>query len=258
MLGLVDSHCHLDVTQFDDDREAMIARALAAGVTGMIIPGIAVAELPRVLALAERYPELHCGVGIHPHEAHTWDDTVPDRLRELAKHPKVVAIGEIGIDHYYPEPPRDVQEVAFRAQIRLAKELKKPIIVHDRDAHDDVLRIMTEELDREAGGVMHCFSGSLELALACIDLGMVISFAGPLTYKSATELQAIAAALPLDKILIETDSPYLAPVPVRGKRNEPANVAHVATKLAELHGLPVDVVVEATAANARRLFRIAI
>ncbi len=232
----------------------MLARARAAGLAGMIVPGISVADLPRVLALVAAHPDMYCGVGVHPHEAHTWTDEVPGTLRDHARHPKVVAIGEIGIDHFYPEPARDVQEVAFRAQIRLARELKKPIIVHDRDAHEVVLRILTEELDREAGGVMHCFSGDLELAEACIALGMIISLAGPLTFKSATTLQRVAATIPLQTILIETDSPYLAPIPHRGKRNEPAHVAHVAAKLAELRGITVEQAVASTAANARRLF----
>jgi TatD DNase family protein len=246
----------MDVEQFDDDRPATLERAFAAGVRSMVVPGIRVADLPRVIALAEQYEQIFVGVGVHPHEAHTWTDEDASQLRAWAKHPKVVAIGEIGIDHYYPEPPRDVQYRVMVAQVRLAKELQKPIIVHDRDAHDEVLALLVAELDPQVGGVMHCFSGSYEFALECIKLGMVISFAGSVTFKNAVNLQEAAAKLPLDKLLIETDSPYLAPVPFRGKRNEPAHVAEVARKLAELRGITVEEVARATAANAQKLFRL--
>jgi TatD DNase family protein len=254
MLELVDSHCHLDVEQFDDDRAAMIERAFAAGVKAMVVPGIKVPDMPRVLALADGYPEIYIGVGVHPHEAHNWTAEDADKLRHWAKHAKVVAIGEIGLDHYYPEPPRDVQHRVMVEQVRLASELGKPIIVHDRDAHGEVLELLKAHLDPAVGGVMHCFSGSYEFALACIKAGMVISFAGSVTFKNAHNLQEAAAKLPLDKVLIETDSPYLAPVPHRGKRNEPAHVADVARKLAELHGIDVEEVARVTSANARRLF----
>ncbi|MDB5102294.1 MAG: hydrolase, TatD family [Cyanobacteria bacterium RYN_339] len=256
MLELVDSHCHLDVEQFDQDRAAMIERAFTAGVRAMVVPGIRMPDMPRVLALAEGYPQIYIGVGVHPHEAHNWTPDDAATLREWAKHPKVVAIGEIGLDHYYPEPPRDVQHRVMVEQVRLAGELGKPIIVHDRDAHGEVFDLMKAHLDPQAGGVMHCFSGSYEFALECIKLGLVISFAGSVTFKNAHNLQEAAAKLPLDKILIETDSPYLAPVPHRGKRNEPSNVAEVARKLAELQGVPVEEVARITSANARRLFRL--
>jgi TatD DNase family protein len=256
MLELVDSHCHLDVEQFDGDREAMIERAFAAGVRTMVVPGIRVPDMPRVLALADGYPEIYIGVGVHPHEAHTWTPEDGPQLREWAKHPKVVAIGEIGLDHYYPEPPREIQHRVMVEQVQIAGELGKPIIVHDRDAHGEVLELLKQHLDPQAGGVMHCFSGSYEFALACIKLGMVISFAGSVTFKNAHNLQEAASKLPLDKLLIETDSPYLAPVPHRGKRNEPAHVADVARKLAELQGVSPEEVARVTSANARRLFRL--
>ena len=256
MPTLVDTHCHLDVPQFDDDRAEMLARARQAGVGTMIVPGIAIPDMPRVLAMAEGHADIFVGVGVHPHEASTWTAETLGQLRGWAASPKVVAIGEIGLDYYYDHAPKDVQQQVFRDQIRLAGELGKPVIVHNRDSHGDVLRILQENLDPAAGGVMHCFSGSLELAKACIAIGMYISFAGPLTFKNATSLQAVAAGLPLDRLLVETDSPYLAPVPHRGKRNEPMHVGHVARKLAELHGLDEDAVVQATTQNAKKLFRL--
>lgn len=254
--ALIDTHCHLDVPQFDEDRAEMLARARAAGVGTMIVPGIAIADMPRVLALAEGHPDIFAGVGVHPHEAGTWTDETLGLLRGWAAHPKVVAIGEIGLDYYYDHAPRDVQQQVFRDQIRLAGALGKPVIVHSRDSHGDVLRLLQENLVPTAGGVMHCFSGSRELAEQCIAIGMYISFAGPVTFKNATHLQEVAASLPLDRLFIETDSPYLAPVPHRGKRNEPMHVGHVAQKLAELHGVSEETIIQATAENARKLFRL--
>jgi TatD DNase family protein len=251
---VIDTHCHLDVPQFDHDRDEVLARARAAGVKAMIVPGISLADMPRVLALADAQPDVWVGVGVHPHEAATWTDEALPLLRGWAAHPRVVAIGEIGLDHHYPEPPRAQQEVAFEAQVRLAAELGKPIIVHDRESHQDVLAVLTRCLDRRVGGVMHCFSGSAEFAAACVAVGMYISFAGPVTFKTAHHLQAAAASVPLDRLLIETDSPYLAPVPHRGRRNEPAHVVHVVEKLAELHGVAPGELIARTSENARRLF----
>ena len=256
MPHLVDTHCHLDVPQFDEDRDAMLARARAAGVGTMIVPGIAIPDMPRVLAMADGHADIFVGVGVHPHEAGTWTDETLGQLRTWAAHPKVVAIGEIGLDYYYDHAPRDVQQQVFTDQVRLAGSLGKPVIVHNRDSHGDVLRLLQGHLSHEAGGVMHCFSGSLELAKQCIAIGMYISFAGPLTFKNATSLQEVAAGLPLDRLLVETDSPFLAPVPHRGKRNEPMHVGHVAAKLAALHGVAEEEVVRVTTENARKLFRL--
>lgn len=251
---MIDTHCHLDVPQFDHDRDEVLARARAAGVTAMIVPGISLADMPRVLALADAQADVWVGVGVHPHEAATWTEAALPQLRAWAAHPRVVAIGEIGLDHHYPEPPREQQRVAFEAQVRLAAEVGKPIIVHDRESHQEVLGVLERGLDRRVGGVMHCFSGSAEFAAACVAVGMYISFAGPVTFKSAHHLQAAAAGVPLERLLIETDSPYLAPVPHRGRRNEPAHVIHVAEKLADLHGLTPGALIARTSENARRLF----
>lgn len=253
---LVDTHVHLDVPRFDEDRAEVLARAREAGVGAFVVPGIAFEDLPRVLALAEAEPDVYCAVGIHPHEAHTWQDAWLPELSRMAQHPKVVAIGELGQDFYYPEPPRAQQHEAMVAQVRLAGELGKPIIVHDREAHGAILEVLKQHLSQEAGGVMHCFSGSYEYALECIKLGMAISFAGSLTFKNAPNLHEAATRLPVEHLLVETDGPYLAPIPHRGKRNEPAFVRHTAEKLAELKGLPLAEVAEATTARARALFRI--
>lgn len=253
---LVDTHVHLDVPKFDGDRPEVLARARAAGVGAFIVPGICMEDLPRVLALAEQEPDVFAAVGIHPHEAHTWQAGWAEELARLAAHPKVVAIGELGQDFFYPEPSRELQLAAMVAQVRLAGELGKPIIVHDREAHGAVLEVLKAHLSKEAGGVMHCFSGSTEFALECIKLGMAISFAGSLTFKNAPNLQEAAQRLPLEHLLVETDGPYLAPIPHRGQRNEPAFVRHTALKLAELRGLDLEEVAEATTARARALFRL--
>jgi TatD DNase family protein len=253
---LIDTHCHLDVPQFDVDRAEVLQRAAAAGVGTMVVPGISLEALPRVLALAEAQTNVYAAVGVHPHEAATWTPEAIDILRAGVKHPKVVAVGEIGLDYYYPEPPREVQHVAFRAQVGFAAEVGLPIIVHDRESHGDILAILQQELARDVGGVMHCFSGSAEFARECVAVGMYISFAGPVTFKNAEKLQAAAASVPLERLLIETDSPYLAPVPHRGKRNEPAHVVHVAEKLAQLRGISTPELIRITSDNARRLFRL--
>lgn len=253
---LIDTHCHLDGDQFAEDRDEMLARARAAGVGAMIVPGIAIPDMPRVLAMADAHADIWVGVGVHPHEADSWVDGTEAMLRGWAAHERVVAIGEIGLDYHYDYSPREKQQQVFRDQVRLAGELGKPVIVHNRDSHGDVLRLLQEHMSAEAGGVMHCFSGSLELARECIKIGMYISFAGPVTFKNASSLQEVAANLPLDRILIETDSPYLAPVPLRGKRNEPANVAHVAAKIGELHVKDPAEIARITAENARKLFRL--
>ncbi len=256
VLGLIDSHCHLDVEAFDGDRDEVIARAQASGVVAMVVPSITRSDWDRVLGLTNACEAVFAAVGVHPHEALTWDERSVDWIREAATHPKVVAVGEIGLDYHYDFAPRELQKTVMRDQVRLAAELDLPIIVHDRDAHGDVLALLTENLNRRSGGVMHCFSGSLELAEACMALGMVISFAGPVTFKNAVNLQAVASAVPLSHLLIETDSPYLAPVPRRGKRNEPAHVVHVAEQIARLKGVAFEELARITAENTRRVFRI--
>ena len=249
---LTDTHAHLDFPQFDDDREEVIARALAAGVGIIINVGTDLASSRRAVTLAEAYPQIYAAVGVHPHDAKTLTDEALAELGELARHPKVVAIGEIGLDFYRDLSPRNVQREAFERQLALAQELGKPVIIHDREAHAEVMAI----LRRWPGlrGVLHCFSGDLDMAHEAIEMGFYISVAGPVTFKNARRLPEIVRQLPLERLLIETDCPYLAPHPYRGRRNEPAYVRLVAQKVAELKGMSLERVARVTTANARQLF----
>lgn len=252
---LVDTHAHLDSGQFRADLDAVLERAAAAGVGAILTVGCDLESSRASVELAERCPQVWASVGIHPHDAAGVDQAALDELRCLATHPRVVAIGETGLDFFRDRAPRDAQRTAFRAQIRLARELGKPLIIHDRDAHAEVLAILREEEAGTVGGVMHCFSGDLELARACIELGFLISFAGPLTYPNSA-LPAVAEALPVDVMLVETDCPYLPPQPWRGKRCEPAQVRATAEALAKIKGLTLDDVARVTTLNAHRLFGI--
>jgi TatD DNase family protein len=253
---LVDSHAHLDDSAYDSDRAAVLARAAEAGVTRLVSVGTDLLSCHRTLAVSEEYPGVYAAVGVHPHAATQLDAEALAELRALAGRPKVVAIGEIGLDFYRDLSPRDAQREAFRAQLALARELALPVIVHDREAHTEVLATLRAWAADYPGarGVLHCFSGDEALARSAIALGFYISFAGPLTYANAARLPQLATSLPLEWLLVETDCPYLPPTPLRGKRNEPANVALVAEKLAALRGLTLAEVAEATTANAVRLF----
>ncbi len=252
----VDSHAHLDDRKYDHDRHEMLMRAKERGVRLIVNVGYDIPSSRRSMSLANKYDFIYAAVGIHPHDASEAGEDSFDELRQLSKNPKVVAIGEMGLDYYRNLSPREIQQKVFRKQIRLAQELGKPIVVHDRDAHGDVMKILKEENAAAAGGVMHCFSGSLEMARDCLKMGFYISIAGPVTFDNARKLREIAAAIPLDRLLIETDAPYLTPEPHRGKRNESAYVVHVGERIAQLRGIPVEELADATTANARRLFRI--
>lgn len=251
---LIDTHAHLDLEEFDRDRPTVLDRARSNGIGYIINTGFDLESSRRSIALAARHPQIFAAVGVHPHDAAKADAAVWAAIPELAAAPKVMAVGEIGLDYYRDLSPRTVQQAAFRRQIGIAKELNLPIIVHNRDAHADTLRILKEEKAGEAGGVLHCFSGSWEVAKECLDLGFHISFAGPVTFTNAPKLQDVVQKVPLDRLLVETDCPYLAPVPHRGKRNEPAYVHLVAEKIATLRELPLEELAAATTANARRLF----
>jgi len=252
---LVDTHAHLDSGQFRADLDAVLARAADHGVGTILTVGCDLPSSRVSIELAARYPQVWASVGIHPHDAETVDARALAELTELAQAGKVVAIGETGLDFFRDRAPRDRQRQAFRAQIRLARQLGKPLIVHDRDAHDEIVAILRDEGASEVGGVMHCFSGDLALARQCIAMGFFISFAGPLTYPNSA-LREVAAALPVDVMLVETDCPYLAPQPFRGKRCEPAHVSATAAALAALKGLSPDDVARVTSLNALRLFGI--
>jgi len=245
---LVDSHAHLEARQFAADREEVIARAVAAGVTRIVNAGTSLPASEASIALAEAHANIYPAVGIHPHEAKTLTEPVWEALQALARRADVVAIGEIGLDFYYNLSTREQQVDAFRRQLALARVLGKPVIIHDRDAHAETLAIL-----RELGphrGVLHCFSGDATMAEAVLDLGYHIGVAGPVTFRNAGELPDIVCCLPLDRLLLETDAPYLAPHPHRGQRNEPAYVRYVAERVAALRGVSLAVVAEATTANA--------
>lgn len=252
--ALIDSHAHLDDTQYDGDRAAMLVRARAAGVVQMVNAGCDLPSSRRAVALAAAYDYIFAAVGIHPHEVADLPADYLGTVREMSRQANVVAIGEIGLDYYRDLSPREVQRRVFREQLALAKELGLPVVIHDRDAHGDVLDILRKDGAGPAGGVLHCFAGSLEMAAACLEMGFYISFAGPVTYPNARRPKEVAAAVPLERLLVETDSPYLAPQTHRGKRNEPAYVRYVAEQIAALKGITPEEVARATTANARRLF----
>lgn len=253
---LIDSHCHLDYLQREGDELAeVVARAQAAGVGGMVTIGTKLSEIDAVIAIAERFAQVWCSVGVHPHEAAEQGQSAPDRLLELARHPKVVGIGETGLDYFYEHSPRAEQRESFRTHIAAARESGLPLIVHSRDADEETLEILGEEQAKGAfTGVIHCFSSGPVLAKGALELGMMISLAGILTFKKAQTLRDTAAEVPMDRLLVETDSPYLAPVPHRGKRNEPAFVQHTAAMLAEVKGVDLAEITRVTTDNFFRLF----
>lgn len=252
---LIDSHCHLDFPDFGEELDDVVARAGRAGITHMVTISTHLSRFERVKAVAERFPNVFCSVGIHPHEAGTEAEVSVDELVRLAEHPKVVGIGETGLDFYYEHSPRDVQERQFRTHIEAARRTGLPLIVHTRDADTDTIRIMEEEHEKGAfPGLIHCFSASRELAARMVALGLYISFSGIVTFKKADELREVAKVLPEDRILVETDSPYLAPVPRRGKRNEPAFTAFTAACIADLRGVSAAEIARTTTANFKRLF----
>jgi TatD DNase family protein len=258
-MELIDSHAHIDFQQFDEDRDAMLERARAAGVTTLLAIGTGPGpeKLDAALPFAERHGWIYATVGIHPHEAKEVTADHLNQLASLAKHPKVIAWGEIGLDYHYDHSPREVQHRVFRDQMALARAAKLPIIIHCRDAWPDCLKLIEEEWRSSGlGGVLHCFSSTLEDARRGVDMGFMISFAGNSTYPKAQNLRDIAKALPLENLLIETDAPYLAPQPYRGKRNEPAYVAEVARTLASVRNLRPEEAASATAENFRRFFRV--
>ena len=269
----VDSHCHIDGREYDNDREEVIERAHEAGVATLLNVGTGdphSGAFERAVALAETRREIYCAIGVHPHDAKLFDGGAEQRLIDLAKQSaRVVAWGEIGLDYHYDHSPRDVQCEVFRRQLRIARSLDLPVVIHSRKADDDTINILREELtgagvssvshaqDARAtirAGVLHCFGGSLSMAQQAIDLGFYISFAGNLTFKKATDLQDVARALPVSRLLVETDCPFLTPVPFRGKRNEPARVVETAKFLAELKGLALEEIGRATTENFEKLF----
>ena len=254
----IDSHAHIEGREFDADREAVIQRALDAGVEIIVCVGdgeVAADSHAAAFRIAERYPFIYTTVGVHPHEARLLDDNLYAQLKEISQHPKVIAWGEIGLDYHYNNSPPDTQKEAFRKQLRLARERRLPISIHTREAEADTLAIIEEEWkDCGLGGVIHCFTGTRSFAESVVEIGFYISFSGVVTFKKAEELRETARALPVDRILIETDSPFLAPIPYRGRRNEPAYVVETARAIAELRELNVEDFAQRTSENFRKLF----
>lgn len=252
---LVDSHCHLEYPAFEEDFEAVMARASAAGVGTMLTIGTTLSGFSHVRAIAEARNNVWCTVGVHPHEAGPEGVDGPDKLIELSKHARVVGIGESGLDYYYEHSPREAQRVNFRAHIAAARQTGLPLIVHTREADAETMDILEEEhAEGTFGGVIHCFSASQTLAARALELGLLISFSGIVTFRKALEVQEVARTTPIERILVETDAPYLAPMPNRGKRNEPAFVADTAAFVAKLRGIETDELARATTDNFHRLF----
>ena len=252
---LVDSHCHLDFPDFADELDAVVERARAAGVGGLVTISTRVRKHEQILAIAERFANITCSVGTHPHNAHEELDITTADLVARARHPKVVAIGEAGLDYHYDFSPREAQEQGLRAHIAAARETGLPLVIHCREADADMARILSQESEQGAfPAVLHCFTGTRELAMAAIRLGHYVSFSGILTFKTGAPLREIAAELPADRILVETDAPYLAPGKMRGKRNEPAFVVETARVLAEARGVSYEEIARQTTENFHRLF----
>ena len=258
----IDSHCHIDGEQFDEDRDEVVERARDIGVKAMLNIGTGdpnTDDFRRAVAVAEKYDNVYAAVGVHPHDAKLYDDKAEYHLIDLAKSEKVIAWGEIGLDYYYDHSPRDVQRDVFRRQICMARGLDLPIIIHSRDADDETVEILTEECSYEGfRGIMHCFGGTAPMAEALMKIGFLISFAGNVTFKKADNLRDAARVVPLDRLLIETDCPFLTPVPFRGKRNEPSFVIHTAQFLADFYGVTVETVAEHTTRNFLDFFKVEI
>lgn len=253
---LFDTHVHINARQFADDEKDVIKRALSEGVSNMIVVGFDRETIEGAIRIAEENESIYAAVGWHPVDAIDMTDEDLKWIEELASHPKVVALGEMGLDYHWDKSPKEIQKEVFRKQIRLAKKVKLPIIIHNREATQDIVEILKEEDAKEVGGIMHCFSGSLETAQECIDMNFYISFGGPVTFKNAKKPKEVVKELPLEKLLIETDCPYLTPHPYRGKRNEPAYVKLVAEQIAELKGISLDEVARQTTINAKNIFQI--
>ncbi len=256
MIELFDTHAHLNDKKFAQDISEVLERAAGNQVKYIINVGYDLESSKKAVEIAEKYPNNYAAVGIHPHDAKNYDANVEKALEHLAANKKVVAIGETGLDYYRNLSSKEVQREVFKKQIKLAKRINKPIIIHDRDAHKEVMDILKEEGASDVGVVLHCFSGSPEMALECVKMGWYISIAGPVTYPNAQKPVKVVEVMPLDKLFIETDCPYLSPQPVRGKRNEPSNVKYVAEKIAEIKKKTVEEIAYYTTENAKKFFGI--
>ncbi|WP_442597346.1 TatD family hydrolase [Neobacillus sp. D3-1R] len=253
---LFDTHAHLNAEQYNEDLNEVMERAQEAGVSNIVVVGFDRPTITKAMELAEAHDFIYACVGWHPVDAIDMTDEDLDWIEELAKHPKVVAIGEMGLDYHWDKSPHDIQKEVFRKQIRLAKKVKLPIVIHNREATSDIVDILREENAAEVGGIMHCFSGSVEVAKQCLEMNFYISLGGPVTFKNAKKPKEVALEIPLNKLLIETDCPYLTPHPYRGQRNEPSYVKLVAEQIAEIKGMTLEEIAQATSDNAKRIFGI--
>jgi TatD DNase family protein len=252
----IDSHAHLEMPQFEEDLPRVLARARDCGVEAIITCGTSVDDSQRAIHIAERYPEVFATVGVHPHDAVGCTPAALKKLRGLAAHPRVVALGEMGLDFYRNLSPPEAQIQAFRDQIRLARELGKPIVVHDRDAHPQTLRVLREEMAWESGGVIHGLSGDSAMARDCVEMGFHLSIPGSVTFKNSAKLRNVILQTPVERLLLETDAPFLAPVPFRGKRNEPCHIRYTADRVARILRIPLESLSQQTIQNTRILFRL--
>ena len=255
MMNLFDTHAHILDDQFNDDREQVI-RNIYDNMALVVNIGCNLEDCPRTVALAEQYDKLYAAVGLHPEDVKTYTPEDWDMICRLAEHPKVVGIGETGLDYYWDTSTKDAQKVLFEQHIDLAKQMHKPLVIHDREAHGDTLEILKRTNAKEAGGILHAFSGSVEMAMEVIKMGFYIGLGGPVTFKNARKAVEVAQAIPLEYLVIETDCPYMAPVPFRGKRNEPMLVQHTAAKIAELRSISLEELIEATYQNGKRVYGI--
>ncbi|PLS15108.1 hydrolase TatD [Bacillus sp. M6-12] len=253
---LFDTHAHLNAQQYEEDLEQVIERARKEGVSNIVVVGFDQPTITSAMELTEKYEFIYACVGWHPVDAIDMTDDDLKWIEDLASHPKVVAIGEMGLDYHWDKSPKEIQKEVFRKQIRLAKKVNLPIMIHNREATADIVEILKEENAAEVGGIMHCFSGSAETALECVEMNFYISLGGPVTFKNAKKPKEVAAAVPFDRLLIETDCPYLTPHPHRGKRNEPGYVKLVAEQIAEIKNVSFEEVAAVTTANAKKLFGI--
>ncbi len=252
----VDAHTHLDMPEFDADRQQVIRRAREAGLVALVTVGTDIAGCRASLALAREHDFIYCSLGVHPHDAASWNEEVRAELAAMLDDPKAVAVGETGLDYYRNNSPRELQRAAFRAHVQLAAEKHLPVVIHDRDAHAEILEVLRSEGVHPAGGVIHCFSGDVDMAAKCLDMGFYISIPGIVTFAKAEQLKEVVRYVPLDRLLAETDAPYLAPVPFRGKRNEPSYVTHTVAEIARLKNIAPEEAAEATARNAFTVFDI--
>lgn len=251
---IFDTHAHYDDERFDEDREELLKQLHRDGISYILNASASPESLEASLELAEKFPFVYAALGIHPHDAEKMDEELLNKIKILSKHEKVVAIGEIGLDYYYDNSPRDIQRYWFERQIELAKELRLPIIIHDRDAHEDTVNILKKTDVKQVGGIFHCFAGSAQMAVEMLKLNLYIAIGGPVTFKNARKTIEVVEAVPLEKLLVETDSPYLSPEPLRGKRNNSGNLVHIIRKIADIKGVSESLVAETTLMNAKKVF----